>query len=107
MAQNHYFVVIFQWIGKFVLVTIASIRLTFLKLKNTQRHSFNNPSLDEGVVRTDFYRLIELGVAEGGDDLVDAFMAKVLDDGIKDIIDRVIGVVSIDIFDTFSKKVNL
>ena len=53
------------------------------------------PVLDEGVVRTEFYRLIELGVGEAANDLVEAFMAKVVEDGISDIIDRVIGVVSV------------
>ena len=49
---------------------------------------------DNGVVRTEFYRLIELGVGEAADDLVDAFMAKVEEDGISDIIQRLTGVVS-------------
>ena len=51
--------------------------------------------VDNGVVRTEFYRLIELGVGEAADDLVDAFMAKVEEDGITDMIkERLIGVVS-------------
>ena len=45
-------------------------------------------------MRTEFYRLIELGVGESATDLVDAFMAKVEEDGITDIIQRLIGVVS-------------
>ena len=63
---------------------------------------------DAGSVRTEFYRLIEIGVGERAKDLVDAFLDKAAEDGIMDILEtRLHGVVSDGKISSLPEPINI